>query len=370
MDLDELKRRKEAIGYEYDEIAELAGVEEEVVRQLFEDDSEEIPKDIRLKIESVFNVSPKNGGGMGIAYSLPTEFFSSVQSKPAEEKRKPAVKKSGSMKLEEMKRRKYELGYTNEMIAEKSGIPLSTIQKIFAGFTLNPRYETRQAIESVLNEYPDKVMETAVTYNAGFDPVKKQGEYTLEDYYDMPDERRVELIDGVIYDMATPSPIHQKLAMELSRPIEEYIRKKKGNCIVFGAPVDTRILKDNKTMVQPDVMVVCDRNKLTHHGVEGAPDLIVEILSPSTKRKDMTVKLSKYIEAGVREYWLVDPEKKKVLVYLSEEETLMEDLDVKLYGFEDQIPVMIFDGECVIDMKEIYENNRFLFDLMEQDSKK
>ena len=375
MDLNELKRRKDAIGYEYDEIAELAGVEEAVVRQLFEDDSEEIPKDIHLRIESVFNVSPKNGGGMGISYSLPTEFFSSVQPKPAEEKpvsekRKPAVKKSGSMKLEEMKRRKYELGYTNEMIAEKSGIPLSTIQKIFAGFTLNPRYETRQAIESVLNESPDKVMETAVTYNAGFDPVKKQGEYTLEDYYDMPDERRVELIDGVIYDMATPSPIHQKLAMELSRPIEEYIRKKKGNCIVFGAPVDTRILKDNKTIVQPDVMVVCDRNKLTHHGVEGAPDLIIEILSPSTKRKDMTVKLSKYIEAGVREYWLVDPEKKKVVVYLSEDGDLVEDLDVMIYGFDDRISVMIFDGECVIDMTEIYENNRFLFDLMEVGEKK
>ena len=375
MDLNELKRRKDAIGYEYDEIAELAGVEEEVVRQLFEDDSEEIPKDIRLKIESVFNVSPKNGGGMGIAYSLPTESFSLTQPKPAEEKpvsekRKSVTKKPGSMKLEEMKRRKYELGYTNEMIAEKSGIPLSTVQKIFAGFTLNPRYETRQAIESVLNESPDKVMETAVTYNAGFDPVKKQGEYTLEDYYDMPDERRVELIDGVIYDMATPSPIHQKLAMELSRPIEEYIRKKKGNCIVFGAPVDTRILKDSKTIVQPDVMVVCDRNKLTHHGVEGAPDLIVEILSPSTKRKDMTVKLSKYIEAGVREYWLVDPEKKKVIVYLSEDGDLVEDLDVMIYGFDDPVPVMIFDGECVIDMKEIYENNRFLFDLMEVGEKK
>ena len=172
MELNELKRRKDAIGYEYDEIAELAGVEEAVVRRLFEDDPEEIPKDVRLRIESVFNVSPKNGGGMGISYSLPTEFFSTAQPKPEEEKpvsekRKPAIKKSGSMKLEEMKRRKYELGYTNEMIAEKSGVPLSTVQKIFAGFTLNPRYETRQAIETVLNEYPDKVMETAVTYNAG-----------------------------------------------------------------------------------------------------------------------------------------------------------------------------------------------------------
>lgn len=84
----------------------------------------------------------------------------------------------------------------------------------------------------------------------------------------------------------------------------------------------------------------------------------------------MTVKLSKYIEAGVREYWLVDPQKKKVIVYLSGEGELVEDLDVKLYGFEDQIPVMIFENQCVVDMKKIYEDNRFLFDLMERDAKK
>ena len=129
-------------------------------------------------------------------------------------------------------------------------------------------------------------------------------------------------------------------------------------------------MKDDKTMVQPDVFVVCDRNKLTGYTVEGAPDLIVEILSPSTKRKDMTIKLNKYLEAGVREYWLVDPEKKKVIVYLSGDGDLVDDLDVMIYGFDDPVPVMIFDGECVIDMKEMYENNRFLFDLMEQDSKK
>ncbi|MBQ4577016.1 MAG: Uma2 family endonuclease, partial [Firmicutes bacterium] len=322
MELNELKRRKDAIGYEYDEIADLAGVEEEVVRRLFEDDPEEIPKDVRLRIESVFNVSPKNGGGMGISYSLPTEFFPSAQpnsteEKPVSEKRIPVTKKHGSMKLEEMKRRKYELGYTNEMIAEKSGVPLSTVQKIFAGFTLNPRYETRQAIEAVLNESPDKVMETTVTYNAGLGAEKKQGEYTLEDYYDMPEERRVELIDGVIYDMTAPHQVHQRIAMTIWGALETHIQKKAGKCMAFTSPSDVHLMKDDKTMVQPDVFVVCDRNKLTGYTVEGAPDLIVEILSPSTKRKDMTIKLNKYLEAGVREYWLVDPEKKKVIVYLS-----------------------------------------------------
>ncbi|MBQ8588988.1 MAG: Uma2 family endonuclease [Firmicutes bacterium] len=274
------------------------------------------------------------------------------------------------MKLEELKCRKYELGYTNEMIAEKSGVPLSTVQKIFAGFTLNPRYETRQAIEAVLNEYPDKLMETAATYNAELGPIKKQGEYTLEDYYDMPEERRVELIDGVIYDMTAPHQVHQRITTAIWGTLEAYIRKRNGKCVAFTSPADVRLMKDDKTMVQPDVFVVCDRNKLTGYTVEGAPDLIIEILSPSTIRKDMLVKLSKYVEAGVREYWMVDPKKKKVIVYLSEDGDLVEDLDVKIYGFDDQVPVMIFDGECFVDMKTIYEENRFFFDLMEKDEKK
>lgn len=379
MDLNEMRKRKETIGYEYDEIAELSGVDEELVRKLFEDDPEEISKDVRRKIESVFNVTPKNGGGIGMAFSYPAYPASSVESreleaaKPVQKEaivKKNASKEKVSMKLEELKRRKYELGYTNEMIAEKSGVPLSTVQKIFAGFTLNPRYETRLAIETVLNEYPDKVMETPATYNAEAGPVKKQGEYTLEDYYDMLEEYRVELIDGVIYDMTSPHQVHQRITTAIWGTLEAYIKRNEGKCVAFTSPSDVRLMQDDKTIVQPDVFVVCDRNKLTGYTVEGAPDLIVEILSKSTRRKDMTVKLSKYIEAGVREYWLVDPQKKKVIVYLSGEGELVEDLDVKLYGFEDQIPVMIFENQCVVDMKKIYEDNRFLFDLMERDAKK
>ena len=380
MELNEMIRRKDAIGYEYDEIAELVGVDEAVVKQLFEGDAEAVPKELRLKIESVFNVSPKNGGGFGASFSYPaypsapvknsgSEAVKSVQEETTSKKN--ASKQKPSMKFEELKRRKYELGYTNEMIAEKSGVPLSTIQKIFAGFTLNPRYETRLAIEAVLNENPDKVRETAAPYNTGSGSGKKRGEYTLEDYYDMPEDRRVELIDGVIYDMTAPAPVHQGIAMDIAKLLQDHVRKNKGECIVFGAPVDVHIIEeDDKTIVQPDVLVVCDRNKVTNHGIEGAPDLVVEVMSLSTKKKDMTIKLDKYIEAGVREYWLVDPQKKKVITYLSEEGELVDDLDVKLYGFEDQIPVMIFENQCTVDMKIIYEDNRFLFDLMERDAKK
>ena len=117
------------------------------------------------------------------------------------------------MNVTEMKERKTQLGYTNEMISELSGVPLSTVQKIFAGVTEKPRYETLKAIESILNITPggaSRVGEEVFSYMA-----KKQGGYTVEDYFKIPDERRVELIDGVIYDMTAPFSVHQMIQGEI-----------------------------------------------------------------------------------------------------------------------------------------------------------
>lgn len=186
---------------------------------------------------------------------------------------------------------------------------------------------------------------------------KRQGEYTIEDYYALPDEQRVELIDGVFYDMSTPLSVHQLIVVEICHKLREYIERKKGNCIAFDCPVDTQLDCDNKTMVQPDVFVVCDRDKITRRGIFGAPDLVIEVLSKSTKKKDMFIKLNKYKNAGVREYWMVDAEKKVVLVYV-----FQNDDDVKLYGFDAKIPVSIFDGDCQIDFKEVYDYVKFLYD--------
>ena len=192
--------------------------------------------------------------------------------------------------------------------------------------------------------------------------MKKQGEYTLEDYYALPDERRVELIDGVIYDMSAPTTIHQLIGLEIWGQLQKFIRKKKGTCIPFAAPVDVQLDCDDRTMVQPDVLVVCDRDKIIKRCIYGAPDFVVEVLSPSTKRKDGIIKLSKYISAGVREYWIVDPDKKQVVVY----DFQKEDYPV-IYGFGGEIPVGIFDGECQIDFAEIYEYMRFLYEKEEGD---
>lgn len=255
------------------------------------------------------------------------------------------------MTLSEMKERKKELGYSYEQIADMSGVPLSTVQKVFSGATQSPRYDTLLAIETVLEDYSvTRVSEAAISY--GCRPVKKQGEYTVEDYYNWPEDERIELIDGVIYHVSMPSIRHQRIVGEIDFTFKSFVKKKKGKCEIFGAGIDVRLDCDDKTMVVPDISVICEKDKFTEQYLDGAPDLVVEVLSPSTRKKDMTLKLSKYAEAGVREYWIIDPKKEAVIVYeFSREDEA--DTQIHFYTFNNQIPVGIWNGECVVDFAEI-----------------
>ena len=260
------------------------------------------------------------------------------------------------MTIQEMKQRKKELGYSNARIAELSGVPLGTVQKVFSGATASPRYETLRALERVLKE-TDALRAGLVRESESPYLCKKQGEYRLEDYYSIPDERRVELIDGVIYDMSSPTTVHQLIAGLIYARFLGYASGKNGSCLPIISPVDVQLDCDDKTMVQPDVVIVCDRNKVINRCVYGAPDFVLEILSPSTRKKDMIIKLNKYIEAGVREYWMVDPDKKMVLVYDFEHDNYPV-----IYGFDSRIPVAIWDSDCEIDFQEVYEYIRFLYE--------
>lgn len=265
-----------------------------------------------------------------------------------------------TMTIHEMQTKKRLLCYTYKMISMKSGVPVSTIQKIFSGETETPHHSTLCALEQAFtdedqpadvvryDETPeaDTVCESEPVYNA-----KKQGEYTLDDYYALPDERRVELIDGYFYDMSAPTPFHQLIAGEVYRQISNYVLDKGRACMPLISPVDVRLDRDNKTMVEPDVLIIChteNDDRLKRFGIYGAPDFVLEVTSPSTKARDYGKKLGKYIDAGVREYWIVNPYQKHVLVYYFASEVYPV-----IYGLDADIPVGIYDGDLTINLSRL-----------------
>jgi Uma2 family endonuclease len=173
--------------------------------------------------------------------------------------------------------------------------------------------------------------------------------YTEEDYYNLPENVRAELIDGQFYYMAAPSRVHQKILMFLSKTIANYIDSKNGPCEVYPAPFAVKLFsEDDKNMVEPDISVICDPNKLTDQGCTGAPDWIVEIVSPSNSSHDYIRKLNLYADAGVREYWIVNPDKKSIYVYHLEE----TQFETTAYTLQDKIKVNIYD-DLWIDFTEL-----------------
>ena len=295
------------------------------------------------------------------------------------------------MTIDDMISMKKEQGYSFEYISSISGVPASTVQKILSKTTTTPRRITLLALERAFQQEklamaqaerqamsPMEKMaqsETEGIPGSGGDALfvrESSGWYTptdgtgalhgascrnktIRDYQNLPEGVRVELIDGEFYDLAAPTPLHQMLCTSLWAAFSNYIDSKGGSCIPFVAPLDVQLDRDEKTLVQPDVLVVCDRDKMTNERIVGAPDLIAEILSPSTWYHDTIRKMIKYKRAGVREYWIVMPQQKKILVYFFEK----SDLPVE-YDFEASIPVAIWEGKAQVDFRKIYEKIRFL----------
>ncbi len=260
---------------------------------------------------------------------------------------------------------KERLELTYKDIADRSGVPESTVKKVLTGATKNPRPKTFRDIEEALGikhvleeiaaESPNLKMQYGYAGTDGssaYDTIDYErannGELTLDDYYALPDDRRVELIDGVFYDMSSPTSMHQMILVEASIQISTFIKKNKGKCITFVSPMDVQLDKDNKTMVEPDLFVVCDRSKIMEHFIFGAPDFIIEIVSPSSKLNDYVLKLWKYKNSGVREYWIIDYKKDLVRTFFFE-----DDIDPVDYTLKDDIPVRIYDGKLTLNFDGI-----------------
>ncbi|MCR2050939.1 Uma2 family endonuclease [Acetatifactor muris] len=170
------------------------------------------------------------------------------------------------------------------------------------------------------------------------DALRKEDVYTIDDIYALTDGERAELIDGKIYYMAPPSRTHQRISGKIYQIIANYIDSKGGKCEIYAAPFAIFLNDDDINYLEPDISVICDQSKLDDKGCHGAPDWVIEIVSPSSKSRDYMTKLFKYRTAGVREYWIVDTDKQMTMVYGFEKDT------VEQYNFGDDVPVGIYVG--------------------------
>ena len=178
-------------------------------------------------------------------------------------------------------------------------------------------------------------------------PLLQDQTYTIDYIYSLPEGQRAELIDGQIYDMAPPSARHQDIIFSLSRKIADHIDKKKGACRIYLSPYAVFLNADDRNYVEPDISVICDKNKLDDRGCHGAPDWVIEVVSPSTQKMDYGIKLFKYRTAKVREYWIVNPMTRVVNVYDFE-----NDEKTQQFAFQDDIPVCI-DNDLVIKIEKL-----------------
>ena len=242
---------------------------------------------------------------------------------------------NGMMTVEEMRAKKKLFGYTNEDLAQRSGVPLATVQKVLAGVTKAPRRKTLEALSRALGEGPYFVL-----HDPNVSVYKEEGSnHTIEEIQALPEYIRAELIDGEIYYLAAPTWTHQKIVGTLHLTIANYINSRGGPCQVAFSPVDVYLNADGSNLVEPDLFVVCDPNKIKEKGCYGAPDWVIEVVSPSSRQHDAVRKLRKYREAGVREFWLIHYDKRMIQIHY-----FGEDEDVALYSFDDEVPSGVIDG--------------------------
>lgn len=177
-------------------------------------------------------------------------------------------------------------------------------------------------------------------------PLLQREDYTVEGIYALPEGTRAELIDGQIYYMAPLGRRHQNLLFSISRVIADYIDQKGGSCEVDIAPFAVFLNENDKNYVEPDISVICDTSKLNDRGCNGAPDWIIEIVSPASRKMDYFTKLFKYRTAGVREYWIVDPLKNLILIYN------FDTSDSEQYTFADTVKAGIYE-DLYLDFSRI-----------------
>jgi len=299
------------------------------------------------------------------------------------------------MDIKELKARKKVLKITTDEIAYLAELPYSTVSKIFTGETKNPKYITiekidqallkieqqrrieayKAAIKEYIENHPDEIFENSkfekiyrkdndlspdpipfavpLTNAAteGSLAVKKVSPISFEDYMNLETDRWTELINGKLVSASNPSYEHQVIVDGIGYAIKRYISDNGGKCKVFSSGLNLRFDEEDDTVVIPDVLVRCEQGTIMDYGLYGAPDFVVEVTSPSTRSKDYHVKLEKYMTYGVKEYWIVDLQKRIVVTYQNDMPTIRA-----IYHFDDEVPVAIYEGELKIKIDDLLAN--------------
>ncbi len=168
--------------------------------------------------------------------------------------------------------------------------------------------------------------------------------YTVKDIIALPEGQRAELIDGRWYDMSAPSFGHQMIVSILTRKLGDYIEENGGDCVVLPAPFAVYLQDDDRNYLEPDVSVICDRDKISDRGLEGAPDIVIEVVSPSTKERDYSDKMVKYIRSGVKEYWIIDEADKTIVIYFFEGNDPNSDISAHIQPIDEPIVSKVYPG--------------------------
>ena len=297
-----------------------------------------------------------------------------------------------TVSAEEMRAFKRQYRLTNDQISVGSGVPLGTVQKIFSGETKNPGYKTMALLEQYFlslekkgyQYLPMSADRAGISGDARIsDGVGIVGEgsedyggtaarkfnheqrYTIQDYFIQPNDRRAELIAGKFCDMAAPSIQHQRIVGSIYRQLADYLDKEQCGCEAFISPCAVQPdPRDESTVLEPDVFVVCDSSKITAAYIVGAPDLVIEVASPGTSGRDAGIKLSIYRDAGVREYWMIDPQQGYAVIYTLQKDNAEDGKSVYGYPFpeihslKETIPVIISDRKLMIDLRAETERGR------------
>lgn len=245
--------------------------------------------------------------------------------------------------IEELKRRKKEFGWTNQKLSEQSGIPVGTINKIFSGMTRYPRDRTMEALVHALGmdyySYAGNLSGASLVREYGvYQPEQTEPRITAGAYAALPDAIQAELLDGKIYYRQTPTLRHQELLVWIASELTDYMRERREEKRVFAAPCD--VCLDEYTVLQPDVFVAQNREMLRDgRYCKGVPEFVAEIVLAGKEEMDYEQKRHKYQSAGVKEYWVLDPVKMRVVIYAFEKDTVPV-----VHSFEETAESVLYPG--------------------------